>query len=290
MIVVHHRPRTLFSLLLLSGVALLAACARSLEGTSHAGSSRFPAGPPDGIAFLDQRAIHYSAYGWPTDARPRRAIVLVHGWASDTSVWDAQLEALAIHATVLAIDLPGHGRSDPPARDFSMDLFADAIAAVMDDAGVDSAALVGHSNGTPTVRQFYRNHPDRTEALIVVDGGLQPFFTPESAEPFLEQLRAQDYAPFVERMIDGMLSTRPDVPPERREHIKAMALATPQESMVGAMEAGIDPSIWLDDPITVPTLIVLADAPSGTTPTSGTCAPSSPTSPTTSSPASPTSS
>ena len=217
--------------------------------------------PPDGSATLDGRSIHYVARGWDNIRRPREAVVLVHGWASNSSAWDNQIDVLAKYTRVIAIDLPGHGASQLPAEPCSMDLFARAIAAVMDDAGIDAAVLVGHSNGTPTIRQFYRDFPDRTRALVIVDGGLKSFFSAEAAKPFLEQLQSPEYRPFVTSMVEGMLQANPDATKAERDMLVQMALSTPQETLVGALEAGVDPAIWIDDPINVPTLVVLADAP-----------------------------
>ncbi len=50
---------------------------------------------------------------------------------------------------MITVDLPGHGESDKPQIAYTMDLFARAVEAVMRDAGVDQAVLVGHSMGTP---------------------------------------------------------------------------------------------------------------------------------------------
>jgi pimeloyl-ACP methyl ester carboxylesterase len=121
-------------------------------------------------AKLDGARIHYQNYG-----KGKEAIVLVHGWGCNLGHWRYQVPAFAQRSRVIALDLPGHGLSDKPEITYSMDLFARAIDAVMRDAGVDRAVLVGHSMGTPVIRQFYRKYPDKTLALVIVDGGLRPF-------------------------------------------------------------------------------------------------------------------
>jgi pimeloyl-ACP methyl ester carboxylesterase len=219
-----------------------------------------PAPPPDGVAWMGGSAVRYAAYAWDDTRHPERAIVLVHGWASDRSVWDAQIEALAGAARVLAIDLPGHGESDLPEETLTMDLFAEAIRAVLDDAGIERAALVGHSNGTPTIRQFYRNYPKRTGALIVVDGALRRMFDDEAAAQFHASLSGENYKDFVTTMVEGMAGASPE-PEALRDRILPMALETPHRTIVEAFDAGADPTIWIEDPITVPLLVVLAEAP-----------------------------
>src|SRR5689334_18353521 len=105
------------------------------------------------------------------------ALVFVHGWCCDHTVWKYQADAFNNKARMLFIDLPGYGKSDHPRIDYTMDLFAKGINAVMEDAKVNSATLIGHSMGTPAVRQFYRLYPAKTKALIVVDGSLRAFST-----------------------------------------------------------------------------------------------------------------
>ena len=101
-------------------------------------------------AKLDGAEVHYTNFG-----DGEFAVVLVHGWNCDEGVWKAQVPALPAKVRVITIDLPGHGQSDKAKIAYTMDLHARALAAVLDDAAVKSAVLVGHSNGTPVIRQFY---------------------------------------------------------------------------------------------------------------------------------------
>lgn len=187
------------------------------------------------------------------------AIIFVHGWASSRTFWKEQMSGLSDGRTrLIAIDLLGHGDSDAPEITYTMDVFADSIAAVMDDAGVDEAVLVGHSMGTPVVRQFYRRYPNRTEALVVVDGGLKSLGTPDQYERMSAPLRVPTYRDHMNRFIDSM-STNMD--PTWREHIRAKALETPQHVIIGGFDALTDEAIWRDDTINVPVLAILADSP-----------------------------
>ena len=75
-------------------------------------------------------------------------VVFVHGVLCDHSVWVLQSRYLAHHGwNVLAIDLPGHARSAGPAA-ASVEEAADQIHAMLDAAGLDRVALVGHSWGS----------------------------------------------------------------------------------------------------------------------------------------------
>lgn len=78
---------------------------------------------------------------------PHPAIVLVHGWGrtADSAWWPVMLES---SRSILAIDLPGHGRSVIDRR-FSFSLAAESILSAIDDAGIDRPLLAGHSMGGP---------------------------------------------------------------------------------------------------------------------------------------------
>ncbi len=99
--------------------------------------------------FIDVHGAPLYAYtgGRPFDAA-RPTVVFIHGVLNDHSVWILQSRHLAHQGwNVLAIDLPGHGRSggQPPA---SVEQAADGVLALLRAAGVARAALVGHSFGS----------------------------------------------------------------------------------------------------------------------------------------------
>ena len=129
--------------------------------------------------------------------------MLIHGWTqSIDAAWRDQIPEIAKHYRVIALDLPGHGKSDKPRftneavpKDqpskpfvYSMDHFARAVEAVMRDAKVKRAVLAGHSMGTPVARQFYRKYPDKTLGIIVVDGSLRPFGDKAMMDQMITQL------------------------------------------------------------------------------------------------------
>jgi len=99
-------------------------------------------------------------------ARP--AVVFIHGAAADHSVWVLQSRYLAHHGFgVLALDLPGHGRSrgTPLARIEDM---ADWVVAALDAAGVHRAALVGHSMGSLIALDAAARHGERVARIALL--------------------------------------------------------------------------------------------------------------------------
>jgi pimeloyl-ACP methyl ester carboxylesterase len=204
----------------------------------------------------DGNRVHYKSLGKGT-----RALVFVHGWTCDLTAWRAQAGALKEVPRSLFIDLPGHGKSGRPQKELTMALFARAVEAVLRDAGVEKAVLVGHSMGTPVVREFYRLFPEKTAALVHVDGPLRPFFAgrAKDREAFIERLSGPESDKAREEMINRMFGK--DASDELRKEVKGVMLQTPKPVAVSAMKAILDPSIWKEDAIKVPVLVVVTRAP-----------------------------
>jgi pimeloyl-ACP methyl ester carboxylesterase len=187
----------------------------------------------------------------------KTALVFVHGWTADLTAWQFQVPAFDGKVRMLLIDLPGHGQSDKPKIDYTMDLFARSINVVLKDAGVDEAVLIGHSMGTPVVRQFYRLFPKKTLALVAVDGSLRPFTTkPDEVEQFVSRFSGPDFKESVDKFIESMFTEQ--TAPEIRKALKATLPTAPQYVAVSAMRGMFDPAVWKDDPITVPLQAIMA--------------------------------
>jgi pimeloyl-ACP methyl ester carboxylesterase len=236
---------------------LLAVCVTAAAGASGRDQTRGAktggTKAADGFAKLEGMRVHYRSHG-----KGDEALVFVHGWTCDLSFWRLQVPAFEGKTRVVALDLPGHGRSDKPEVSYTMDLFARAVEAVMRDAGVKRAVLVGHSMGVPVVRQFYRKFPGKTLGLVFVDGSLWPFAPRAAMEQFMAPMRA-DYKQAAAQMVEGMV--RPMRSAALREEVKAAMLSAPRHVAVSAMEGMMDESLWKEDPIKVPALAVLARSP-----------------------------
>jgi pimeloyl-ACP methyl ester carboxylesterase len=95
-------------------------------------------------------------------------LVLLHGAGFDHSAWALHSRYFAHHGcSVLAPDLPGHGRSTGPALT-SIAEMADWVAAVLDAAGVAKAHLVGHSMGSLIAIETAARHPAKVSALGLI--------------------------------------------------------------------------------------------------------------------------
>ncbi len=187
-------------------------------------------------------------------------IVFVHGWSADRSSWRQQMHGLDTERRLVAVDLIGHGESDAPETEYSKSLFAESVAAVMNDLGIERAILVGHSMGVTVVRQFYRLYPDRVEALVAVDGAMIPM-PPDRLEQMMAPLRGPDYKKVMEAMMEQMSTVAPGLSTEDAERLKTVTLSTPQHVLLGSAEESHDPDAWKDDPIEVPMLVLMAKNP-----------------------------
>ena len=243
-------------------------CASAATFGVEEGKSKF--------AKLDGAKIHYVDYYRDSGARGKtkakagndeEALVLIHGWTMNVDNWRDQIPDFVKRARVIAVDLPGHGLSDKPEVGtgngkipaYSMAYFARAVEAVMRDANVKRAVLVGHSMGTPIAREFYRIYPDKTMAIVIVDGALKPFAEKPMMDRMIAGLRDPNYKTVGTTMFTQM--SGPGLPPEAKERIMTSFNATPQYVVVSAMAGMAEMSIWRDDKINVPVLAVMAKNP-----------------------------
>ncbi|MGY8666777.1 alpha/beta hydrolase [Bradyrhizobium sp. UFLA05-109] len=96
------------------------------------------------------------------------AVVFIHGAGFDHSTWALHTRWFAHHGhSVLAPDLPGHGRSTGPSLSSIADM-ADWTAALLGAAGVAKAHLIGHSMGSLISLETAARHPDRVSALSLI--------------------------------------------------------------------------------------------------------------------------
>src|SRR5256885_12991745 len=100
-------------------------------------------------------------------------LLLTHGYSSTSAMWQGQIDALAKRHRLVLWDMRGHGQSDYPddPRAYSEALTVADMAALLDEVGATSAIVGGLSLGGYMSLAFYRAHPERVRALLIIDTG-----------------------------------------------------------------------------------------------------------------------
>jgi 3-oxoadipate enol-lactonase len=199
------------------------------------------------------------------------AILFVHGYPHDRSIWRAQVEGLDGYRRI-APDLRGMGQSDAPDLGYSISIYAADLAALLDALGVDEVVLCGLSMGGYIAFEFLRQWRSRVRGLVLMD-------TRAEADD-AEGRRARDAAAATARdagagavaqsLLAKMLApaTLRDRP-QLAEQVRAMMARTPVAGMVGALAAmrdrpsseGLLPSLT-----GLPTLVLVGESDALTPP------------------------
>jgi len=107
---------------------------------------------------------------WFTGGKGERTVVLVHGVNDQAGTWAAVTPKLKKDFRLVAIDLPGHGESEPKEGPLPMRLMIDALAAVIDRESPNApVVLVGNSMGGWVSILYATEHPERVAHLILED-------------------------------------------------------------------------------------------------------------------------
>jgi pimeloyl-ACP methyl ester carboxylesterase len=97
------------------------------------------------------------------------ALVFVHGWSNNRSIWDGQVSHFSEKYKVIAVDLAGFGESGNNRQTWTMASFGEDVAAVIKKLGLDQVVLVGFSMGAPAVIETAKRVPVQVAGLVLVD-------------------------------------------------------------------------------------------------------------------------
>lgn len=126
--------------------------------------------------------IVYSVYG-----KGEPALIFVHGWGWDQSLWKEQVAKFSSRYTVVTLDLAGHGESGKKRRSFTIRAFGDDVVSVINKLKLKKVILVGHSMGGIINLEVYRQIKDKVVGIIGADTYqlFQKGENPKSAEDYL---------------------------------------------------------------------------------------------------------
>jgi pimeloyl-ACP methyl ester carboxylesterase len=171
-------------------------------------------------------------------------VVFVHSLAGNSNHWAAQLEHLRPSRRAVALELRGHGRSEPPRNgDYSIAGMAGDIEAVVDTLSLDRFVLVGHSMGGGVALTYAGAHPERVAALLLVDPiGDGKQISADETKPLLAGLDS-NYETTIREYWTGIAGPDSAV----RERLLADLRATARTTVVPAFRAALqfdpDPSL-----------------------------------------------
>lgn len=117
-------------------------------------------------------------------------VVLLSGLAGNWFDWDQCAAALSPRRTVVRLDRPGYGLSDPLPRGALPTLTGEVrrLVELLDHLGVSRAVVAAHSMGSFYAEAFARLHPDRVAALVLLDGSVERTGRPVLPEPWRSRL------------------------------------------------------------------------------------------------------
>ena len=173
-----------------------------------------------------------------TDVGKGAAIILLHGFLENQTMWNHLVPILSLKNRVITIDLLGHGATGCLGYVHAMEDNADAVQAVLLELRVRKAVLIGHSMGGYVALAFAELYPENIKGLVLVNSTSKA----DSVERKHNRDRAiktvkQNYINFIRLSISNLFSE------ENRErlsneieHVKLEALKTPLQGIVASLE------------------------------------------------------
>ncbi|MGZ9677007.1 alpha/beta fold hydrolase [Flavobacterium sp. GNP001] len=173
-----------------------------------------------------------------TDEGKGTAIVLLHGFLENKSMWDFYVPELAKKNRVITIDLLGHGATECLGYVHPMEDNADVVHAVLSELRIRKAIFVGHSMGGYVALAFAELYPDTMKGLVLLNSTARA----DSEERKKNRDRAikavkQSFVNFISLSIANLFSENNR---ERLaatiENVKKEALQTPLQGIVASLE------------------------------------------------------
>ncbi|OKL41727.1 alpha/beta fold hydrolase [Pontibacter flavimaris] len=212
---------------------------------------------PDGqiIAYVDQ-------------GKGPQTIILIHGLGSYLPAWNKNIPELSQHYRIIALDLPGYGKSSKENAQVGMKAYADAVLALMDELKIEKAVLAGHSMGGQVAITAALQAPERVQQLILAaPAGLETFteqqkqlfkatVTPESiAKTTPEQIAANIKVNFFQMPADAQFMVE-----ERVEMLNSAQFPDYSQAVAQGVASMVDEPVHDKLPqLQVPTLILFGE-------------------------------
>lgn len=142
------------------------------------------------------------------------AVIFVHGWSNNKSIWDAQVAHFSEKYKAIAVDLAGFGDSGNNRSNWTMSAFGDDVAAIIKDLKLKHVILVGFSMGAPVVIETAVKVPENIAGVILVDDllNIETKYPPETVHLFDSILMDLITFPTLEKAVNlGFLKKNPEM-------------------------------------------------------------------------------
>lgn len=144
------------------------------------------------------------------------AVVFIHGLGSSLEDWELQKDSISKKHQVIRYDVRGHGESDKPNGKYSVKLFSEDLANLLDALGLKTVHLVGLSMGGWIAFQLCVDYPDRVKNMTIVNSGPALIFDTFEKKKEL-YLRLILFSVFGMRKIGEILAPRLFIKPEQED-------------------------------------------------------------------------
>lgn len=217
-----------------------------------------PAGWTDGYVIANGIRIHY----WRTGG-DKPPLILAHGSSDDGLCWTNFAQELTADFDVIMPDARGHGLTDPPSENEPADVQVDDLKGLIDELHLDKPIVMGHSMGASAAAWFGAKYPDVARAIVLEDPGLLPRTGGRGGDNDPEERRRQTlernnrgYDEMVAQCVKnsptwGLSECQFWAPSKLRHHPNTAYRRLGDRPSMNSLFAKI----------TVPTLIIKADAP-----------------------------
>ncbi|MPZ99843.1 MAG: alpha/beta fold hydrolase [Dehalococcoidia bacterium] len=190
--------------------------------------------PRDEFIEANGLRFHYREWG---DTRTKHAVVLLHGYAETSEMWTESAQDLAREFRVIAVDQRGYGQSDRAGdQDYTRATQVEDLEAVLDQLGLRSVTLVGHSMGGANAICYAAEHPEVVSALIVIEAA--PEVLRSGVEGLRRMMASAEEFTSMEEATDAF---RPFFPYATTEQLDRRARAALTEGAGGALTWDFDP-------------------------------------------------
>lgn len=186
-------------------------------------------------------------------------LLLVHAFPLNSAMWERQIAALAGARRVIAPDLRGFGATELGDAEVGMDQYADDLAALLDQLGLERVALAGLSMGGYISFAFLRRHRDRVAGLVLADTRAQPDTEEGRQGRYKNAQLAEEQGPgaIADQLLPKLLA--PSAPQALRDELRGIIEANDGRAIAAALRAmaARPDSTPLLSTIAVPTVIVV---------------------------------